>query len=103
MNYVDLTHIRWAFGQNWDIDGEVDIIEGVHEATTNLVSLHVAGSEGVCTLVSSQQSGVVKSGQCDNAITDNTGCGVSGGSYGMPFNNNGGGICKNLRMSEVLG
>ena len=69
------------------------MIEGVNEATTNLVSLHVAGSEGACTLVPSQQSGNVNSAQCDDASTGNTGCGVSGGSYGTPFNANGGGIC----------
>jgi len=82
----------WQVGPNWFRDGEVDIIEGVHEATTNLVSLHTDGNEGVCTLIPNEQNGLVGSTQCDNALTSAGGCGVSGGPFGTPFNDHGGGV-----------
>lgn len=87
-----LTRASWQVGPNWFRDGEVDIVEGVHEATTNLISLHTDGTEGVCTLIPNEENGLVGSTQCDNAITSAGGCGVSSGPFGTPFNDRGGGV-----------
>ncbi len=32
--------IDWTLGPNWPSNGEIDIIEGVNNAATNLMSLH---------------------------------------------------------------
>ncbi|KAI8082170.1 concanavalin A-like lectin/glucanase domain-containing protein [Thamnidium elegans] len=87
----------WMFGDNWPNQGEIDIIEGVNEQTTNSVALHTSSG---CTMegVPRPQLGNVKTPNCDvNAPGQgaNEGCAVSSGdtrTYGRGFNENKGGV-----------
>ncbi|GAA6018617.1 hypothetical protein JCM11491_006168 [Sporobolomyces phaffii] len=87
----------WFTGANWPQQGEIDVIEGVHETTMNALSTHTSAG---CSM---QQSGfygtfMMQSPQktdCDARATDSQGCGVrskSKVSYGPAFNKKGGGV-----------
>jgi len=95
----------WLVGNNWPNNGEIDIIEGVNTMTTDLTSLHTSKS---CTMALSEDtafsgtwevSGTMNASATDcyiNAPTEsiNQGCGINGpeGSFGLPFNENDGGV-----------
>jgi hypothetical protein len=87
----------WTLGSgSWPLNGEIDIIEGVNQLTTNKASLH-SGSTS-CAINSAPQLGSITSTDCEtihNGNFDNfVGCGVNSGSsasFGSPFNANGGG------------
>lgn len=83
----------WLTGPNWPSNGEIDVIEGVNEATTNSITLHTSAG---CTIdISGSQGGdVLSSSDCNNNNAYN-GCGVSTTNtqnYGPGFNNIGGGV-----------
>ncbi|ETW80501.1 glycoside hydrolase family 16 protein [Heterobasidion irregulare TC 32-1] len=84
----------WTLSQRgpWPHGGEIDIIEGVNEATANLVSLHTAPD---CTMPQQRaQTGTVISTDCSGLANSNQGCGTQmtqAESYGAPFNAAGGG------------
>ena len=103
-----LTCFSWTVGlvdNNWPNDGEIDIIENVSEANTNLESLHT-GTGSNCNLVPAQQGGTISNaGVCDNSYENtsgppyqykNQGCGVSDtnnqNTYGTHFNSIHGGV-----------
>ncbi|KAK7191012.1 hypothetical protein DPSP01_007814 [Paraphaeosphaeria sporulosa] len=87
----------WSFGpeKTWPANGEIDIIEGIHDSTRNAMSLHT--SDG-CTITGTGSTGTVKTKNCYiNAAgqTSNAGCGVddkSASSFGTPLNPKFGGI-----------
>ncbi|UKZ73836.1 hypothetical protein TrVFT333_001489 [Trichoderma virens FT-333] len=86
----------WTYGDNWPFDGEIDIIEGVNTAHTNIISAHT--SDG-CTQgndINGLFSGEQLSRQCAVG-TDNIGCGFNPSSedvssYGDGFNAAHGGV-----------
>jgi hypothetical protein len=102
----DLTHMPtgcgtwpaiWTCGPSWPNYGEIDIIEGVNTNTKNTISLHTSNG---CTMqgVARKQTGTPGNLDCwtaDPKQSNNAGCGVGATntqSYGVGFNNNGGGI-----------
>ncbi|KAF1988251.1 glycoside hydrolase family 16 protein [Aulographum hederae CBS 113979] len=94
----------WMFGADWPNNGEVDIVEGVHEQRGNIASLHTSAG---CTIRTgpglgeraAEYSGRVRSTNCafDPVTNTNTGCGIEDvapgtASYGAEFNRRGGGV-----------
>lgn len=83
----------WTFGSNWPSNGEIDIIEGVNDATTNTITLHTSSG---CTMTStgSLSTSNLTTTNC-NAGNGNDGCGFDTAStegYGVGFNVMGGGV-----------
>jgi len=84
----------WSNGPNWPNGGEIDVVEGVHKATQNVMSIHTNSG---CTMpVNYNATGtLMASRDCDSFATGNTGCGLVSNvpnNYGAPFNANGGGV-----------
>ncbi|PGH05343.1 hypothetical protein AJ79_06812 [Helicocarpus griseus UAMH5409] len=85
----------WTFGPDWPNNGEIDIIEGVHEQSGNLMALHTRSG---CSINNGGFTGNLQTPNCDvNAPgqSPNTGCTITssdGRSYGRGFNANGGGV-----------
>ncbi|KAF2719924.1 glycoside hydrolase family 16 protein [Polychaeton citri CBS 116435] len=85
----------WMVGPNWPSNGEIDIIEGVNDQSTNDMTLHT--SDG-CSIGSGGMSGYVVTSNCYiNAPgqSSNQGCQIGTGdtsTYGSGFNANGGGV-----------
>jgi len=88
----------WSNGPNWPAGGEIDIIEGVNDYTSNQATLHTNPGCGLASADSKTLSisGTLIGGQdCSVSSTSNQGCGiraVSNTSYGPGFNNIGGGV-----------
>ncbi|KAH8595032.1 concanavalin A-like lectin/glucanase domain-containing protein [Bisporella sp. PMI_857] len=83
----------WMFGPNWPSSGEIDIIEGVHLQTTNIMTLHT--SPGCTINTAGSQSGTTLLRSDCNSNSGYDGCGVSSSNannYGDGFNNIGGGV-----------
>ncbi|KAJ7181684.1 glycoside hydrolase family 16 protein [Mycena crocata] len=106
---LDLTRAPWgcgvwpAFwtvgGGQWPYNGEIDIIEGVHDNEHNQVTWHTA--PGCQLAVESNYTGTVVAQNgvpytnCDGTINGNSGCGItewSRASYGPFFEAQGGGV-----------
>lgn len=93
----------WSVGPNWPSGGEIDVIEGVNNQSTNQYALHT--SQG-CTLpqsvkTTSQQLGT----QCATINGDNTGCRFLDSderSYGHQFNEAAGGVYAHLWNSDGI-
>ncbi|MCJ1290014.1 hypothetical protein MMC34_001549 [Xylographa carneopallida] len=87
----------WTFGPSWPNLGEIDVIEGVNDQTTNSMTLHT--SDG-CSANSPAGAftGQQNTYNCYVGATNqsaNEGCGFSAtadNSYGAGFNSNGGGV-----------
>ena len=88
----------WAVGQDlstWPNGGEIDILEGVNDQTTNSMSLHTSAN---CTVDANGFSGNLTTPNCyikAPGQPDNSGCSISSfnpKSYGVQFNEGGGGI-----------
>ncbi|CAE7052049.1 unnamed protein product, partial [Rhizoctonia solani] len=95
---LDLTHMPtgcgtwpafWTVTANgrWPQGGEIDIIEGINNRTSNLASLHTT-PECNMTVTPRPMTGVAESNECDVRKSNNQGCGVrfDEGSYGPGFN-----------------
>ena len=83
----------WTFGPNWPSSGEIDIIEGVNDQSTNEVTLHTSSG---CTMsnAGSASGSTLANANC-NAGNGNDGCSQSTAStqgYGTGFNDIGGGV-----------
>ncbi|EJU06505.1 hypothetical protein DACRYDRAFT_86200 [Dacryopinax primogenitus] len=88
----------WTCGPNWPQGGEIDIIEGIHQASINTASIHTNpgcympanyGASG--SLLTQPPTGL----DCSAADTNDAGCGLiaSGqNTYGAGFNTAGGGV-----------
>ncbi|KAI9357897.1 putative endo-1,3(4)-beta-glucanase, partial [Zopfochytrium polystomum] len=83
----------WLLGPDWPNGGEVDVLEGVHLAAENQVTLHTAAGCAV-DAAAQVQTGTTVGSNCESPGVDNAGCGVRGGSgsYGAAFNGAGGGV-----------
>ncbi|KAF8341316.1 glycoside hydrolase family 16 protein [Cantharellus anzutake] len=89
----------WSVGPaNWPNNGEIDVIEGVHFATRNQMSIHTTAG---CTMPANYgASGYLASSgpqatNCDVVASGGTGCGIvspTPNDYGTGFNSNGGGV-----------
>jgi len=83
----------WTVGTNWPHNGEIDIIEGVHDNTHNQATFHTAPG---CNLTNTGNfTGTILTSTCDATINNNAGCGVvdwSRVSYGPQFDVLGGGM-----------
>ncbi|QIW96726.1 hypothetical protein AMS68_002244 [Peltaster fructicola] len=85
----------WTLGDDWPNHGEIDIIEGVNEGTTNLASLHTAQG---CNITKATMTGSISTSDCwvsDPNQSSNSGCAITTTnttSYGAGFNANGGGV-----------
>ncbi|KAF8342799.1 concanavalin A-like lectin/glucanase domain-containing protein [Cantharellus anzutake] len=84
----------WMNGPHWPYTGEIDILEGVHDSTQNLVSLH---TDNGCNVADNTGStGVsVNGNSCSATGGANTGCGervTTPNSYGSAFNSVNGGV-----------
>lgn len=86
----------WTTGPNWPSQGEIDIIEGVNDQSSNSMTLHTGSG---CSISSNGGfSGSIMTSNCDvNAAgqSQNQGCGVAannGQTYGSGLNQIGGGV-----------
>ncbi|KAF9015225.1 glycoside hydrolase family 16 protein [Cyathus striatus] len=89
----------WTVGGNWPWNGEIDIIEGVHDNQHNQVAWHTAPG---CNLdTTGNFTGTISSStghnhtDCNAFINSNSGCGItewSRASYGPYFDTQGGGV-----------
>jgi len=86
----------WTTGANWPYQGEIDIVEGVNDQSTNQMTLH-SGTSNACTIGNntSQFSGKVLGSNCYSTPTQDAGCGITDTnttSFGYGFNNGEGGV-----------
>ncbi|MCJ1395103.1 hypothetical protein MMC18_007984 [Xylographa bjoerkii] len=87
----------WTFGSTWPAQGEIDVIEGVNDQTSNDMTLHTSdgcSANSPPSLYTGQQNTYNCYTEAANQ-TPNQGCGFSetaANSYGTGFNSNGGGI-----------
>lgn len=97
----------WLVGPKWPQDGEIDIIEGVNEQTSNKMALHT-GPGAVVTNGNNTFSAKVLTSNCDvNAPgqPNNAGCLMAdndNATYGYGFNTNGGGVFATEWTSEAI-
>lgn len=90
----------WSVGKNWPNDGEIDIIEGVNLNDYNKIVMHTAGT---CSITETGMSGSVNATGCGEDL-GTVGCVIEGqeGSYGTPFNKEGGGVYAMEWTEEYL-
>ncbi|KAF2772072.1 hypothetical protein EJ03DRAFT_372251 [Teratosphaeria nubilosa] len=86
----------WLVGPNWPDDGEIDIIEGVNQQTSNDMTLHTGPG---CTITNNNDfSGSLVTDNCYvDAVEQsaNAGCQITTSNtqtYGAGFNSNNGGV-----------
>ena len=86
----------WLLGPNWPYTGEIDIMEGVNDATKSLMSLHTSTN---CTIAGDMRTelGTLQAADCAyNPVTgaNPQGCSVldNRDSFGTPFNAENGGV-----------
>ncbi|CAO3700935.1 hypothetical protein CU097_006589 [Rhizopus azygosporus] len=98
----------WLLGQTWPNNGEIDIIEGIHNETKNTITLH---TDNKCSMQGVKQfmtGAASKYRNCDVHAADqpnNHGCSVSDSkhdSVGRGFNKNGGGVYA-VRWERLTG
>ncbi|KAF9526440.1 glycoside hydrolase family 16 protein [Crepidotus variabilis] len=89
----------WTVGSDWPWNGEIDIIEGVHDNEHNQVAWHTAPDCNINTTVgfsgSVTQAGGKAHTDCNAFIKSNAGCSItewSRASYGPYFDSQGGGV-----------
>ncbi|KAI4519526.1 hypothetical protein K525DRAFT_258394 [Schizophyllum commune Loenen D] len=88
----------WSNGPNWPAGGEIDVLEGVNEATTNQYTLHT--SDGCSASAGNAKiTANLGNAKCASANGDNAGCAyfdTDNRSYGKGFNEAGGGVYAHL-------
>ncbi|KAJ5697227.1 concanavalin A-like lectin/glucanase domain-containing protein [Penicillium malachiteum] len=95
----------WMLGSDWPNNGEIDIIEGVNQQSTNQMTLHT--SDG-CTINNSGSSGSLETSNCyveASGQSSNAGCAIidsSTSSYGDGFNNADGGVYATEWTSDAI-
>ncbi|KAJ3799325.1 putative glycoside hydrolase family 16 protein [Lentinula aff. detonsa] len=81
----------------WPDDGEIDMIEGVHESTQNQITMHTNAG---CSLATGQAiTGTVSGTTCESSDSNNNGCATmdtTTNSWGPAFNTAGGGVFAKL-------
>lgn len=109
----------WAFGPSWPEDGEIDVIEGVHNNNFNQMTLHTSPG---CTLDTTKAAttatnttaggescdvftGSIISSNCDTSVNGNQGCAIKDldtKSYGAGLNSAGGAVYAMLWNEEGI-
>ncbi|KAL5366655.1 concanavalin A-like lectin/glucanase domain-containing protein [Aspergillus floccosus] len=95
----------WLLGSNWPTNGEIDIIEGVHDQTHNAMASHTSNG---CRIDGSGFSGSLGTSNCYDAAPDqptNAGCSItdaSATSYGAGFNAANGGVFATEWTSDAI-
>ncbi|KAG8693297.1 hypothetical protein FRC08_009213, partial [Ceratobasidium sp. 394] len=94
----------WTVGPAWPSNGEIDILEGVHDQQFNQMTLHTASG---CTLDPSpvKLKSTVLSKDCNAAVNYNTGCAfldTDTTSYGAGLNAAGGGVFAMLWADDAI-
>ncbi|KAJ5921700.1 CAZyme family GH16 [Penicillium verhagenii] len=85
----------WMLGSDWPNHGEIDIIEGVNQGTTNQMTLHTSDD---CSITNSGFTGTLDTSNCyveASGQSANSGCAIVNSdtsSYGDGFNNADGGV-----------
>jgi len=98
--------ISWMVGPNWPNGGEIDIIEGVNDQSSNDMTLHT--NAGCSISNNGAFTGTMTTPNCDvNAPgqPNNAGCQILTGdtrTYGSGFNANGGGVYATLWDSSAI-
>ncbi|KAJ7043721.1 glycoside hydrolase family 16 protein [Mycena alexandri] len=86
----------WTVGPNWPNDGEIDIIEGVGDSTSNQMTLHTSSGCSLATSAVSDFTGKhTSTTNCASGAGNNNGCGVTDFApnvYGHEFNVVAGGV-----------
>ncbi|KAF9043030.1 glycoside hydrolase family 16 protein [Panaeolus papilionaceus] len=89
----------WTVGDNWPQNGEIDVLEGVHDNEHNQITWHTR--PGCMLNPNATFSGTIATTaagnhtNCDTSIDQNAGCAVtdwSRASYGPFFESQGGGV-----------
>ncbi|OSD00034.1 glycoside hydrolase family 16 protein [Trametes coccinea BRFM310] len=83
----------WTMGQNWPHGGEIDIMEGVNQATSDQMTLHA--NPGCMQAPNPVQLGKTSGADCSAGANSSVGCTVletQPNSFGQGFNDNGGGV-----------
>lgn len=98
--------ISWMVGPNWPNSGEIDIIEGVNQQSSNDMTLHTNAG---CSIVNNGAfTGTLVTPNCDGNAPgqgNNAGCQISTGqtnTYGNGFNAIGGGVYATLWNSASI-
>ena len=104
-----ISALAWTSASNWPGGGEIDIVEGVHNQTSNQSTLHTnPGCKLDTTNFNPDPSihvsgntfvGKVLSDNCDANLNFNAGCGIKDEderSYGFGLATVGGGVCATL-------
>ncbi|KAG6830732.1 hypothetical protein H0H92_015011 [Tricholoma furcatifolium] len=109
-NYTHHVAVTWPAiwetdEADWPNGGEIDIVEGVNNVVPNLSTLHTGAN---CTMPTEDRPelGAAQLVDCYGNDNGNTGCGVEMStdlSYGIPFNENGGGWFAVERSSASIG
>ncbi|KAK1921820.1 concanavalin A-like lectin/glucanase domain-containing protein [Papiliotrema laurentii] len=84
----------WTQGPNWPAGGEIDIMEGVNNQTTNQMALH-ASDTGCVASTSASMSGNLTQSACSKDASSGAGCTIvdsATNSYGAGFAAAGGGV-----------
>jgi len=83
----------WMYGQDWPLQGEIDIFEGWNDNSRGRATLHT--QPGCSHDPSGIQTGKVLQETCDTKVNYNAGCSVEDPTtdfYGPTLNNNGGAV-----------
>ncbi|KAJ7170472.1 glycoside hydrolase family 16 protein [Mycena crocata] len=90
----------WTVGPAWPAGGEIDILEGVGDSTTNQMTLHTSEGCSLATSVANKFSGQATSTtDCKSGDGSNNGCGVTDSephAYGHDFNMIAGGVFAHI-------
>jgi len=94
----------WTVGPQWPNNGEIDIVEGVHDQQFNQMTLHTASG---CTLDPSpvKPKSTILSKDCNVAVNYNAGCAfldTDTASYGAGLNAAGGGVFAMLWTDDAI-
>ncbi|KAJ5143608.1 Concanavalin A-like lectin/glucanases superfamily [Penicillium bovifimosum] len=95
----------WMLGNNWPSNGEIDIIEGLNDQTSNQMALHT--SDG-CSIDTTGFTGHLDTSNCyvdADGQPANSGCAIRSDhteSYGTGFNDNGGGVYATEWTSDAI-
>lgn len=104
--WTNMMNSVWAYGSNWPMGGEIDILEGANLAYTNIMSAHTAEGCMLDPADSNLFSGIRRNLDC-GVGTNNVGCGFNPpksdtSSYGDGFNAVGGGVYAMEWDSEYI-
>ncbi|RMZ90832.1 hypothetical protein DV736_g1915, partial [Chaetothyriales sp. CBS 134916] len=102
----------WMVGPDWPTNGEIDIVEGVNDQTTNIMTLHTSAGISLSTQSSSKSlapfAGKIATSNCDVNAPDqakNAGCSIVDNSnltFGAGFNAAGGGVYATEWTSQFI-